>query len=173
MNRVTMNFTVQAFMVASLLGWWPLHVSAQVVSSPSQTSDVINNKPRRKHELKMDSVARAYGRWAGWRESQTANSMGQIKKYRLVGRIAGRRICNSNRVWQSTVRAVGSQDGSKEPKPVVNDERAKTIPDEFFYQFVVSSYERGSGRRYGSKLSSRMSRMKASTKRIPMRLVLR
>lgn len=34
----------------------------------------------------------------------------------------------------------------KSPKPVVNDERAKTTPDEFFYQFVVSSYDRNSGK---------------------------
>ncbi len=34
----------------------------------------------------------------------------------------------------------------KSPKPVANDERAKTTPDEFFYKFVVSSYDRGSGK---------------------------
>ncbi|MFY7876665.1 MAG: PQQ-binding-like beta-propeller repeat protein, partial [Pirellula sp.] len=34
----------------------------------------------------------------------------------------------------------------KSATAIVNDERAKTIPDEFFYQFVVSSYDRRSGK---------------------------
>ena len=34
----------------------------------------------------------------------------------------------------------------KSPTPVVKDERAKTVPDESFYQFVVSSYDRQTGR---------------------------
>ena len=33
----------------------------------------------------------------------------------------------------------------KSATPIVNDERAKTVPDEFFYEFVVSSYDRKSG----------------------------
>ena len=33
----------------------------------------------------------------------------------------------------------------KSPKPVANDERAKTTPDEFFYRFLVSCIDRGSG----------------------------
>jgi len=34
----------------------------------------------------------------------------------------------------------------KSATAIVNDERAKTTPDEFFYQFVVSSYDRRSGK---------------------------
>ncbi len=33
----------------------------------------------------------------------------------------------------------------KSAAPIVIDERSKTVPDEFFYQFVVSSYDRRSG----------------------------
>ena len=33
----------------------------------------------------------------------------------------------------------------KSTTPIVNDERAKTVPDELYYQFVVSSYDRKSG----------------------------
>ncbi|MBM3967498.1 MAG: hypothetical protein FJ308_20945, partial [Planctomycetes bacterium] len=33
----------------------------------------------------------------------------------------------------------------KSPTAVLSDERAKTIPDELYYQFVVSSYDRGNG----------------------------
>lgn len=36
---------------------------------------------------------------------------------------------------------------------IVNDERAKTIPDEFYYQFVVSSYDRRSGRQLWSSVA--------------------
>ena len=34
----------------------------------------------------------------------------------------------------------------KSSTAIVNDERAKTIPDELYYQFVVSSYDRSSGK---------------------------
>ncbi|MBL8888379.1 MAG: DUF3863 domain-containing protein [Planctomycetaceae bacterium] len=34
----------------------------------------------------------------------------------------------------------------KSPSSIVNDERAKTIPDELFYQFIVSSFDRRSGK---------------------------
>ncbi|MFN7627856.1 MAG: FG-GAP-like repeat-containing protein [Pirellula sp.] len=34
----------------------------------------------------------------------------------------------------------------KSSTAIINDERAKTIPDEFYYQFVASSYDRGSGK---------------------------
>lgn len=34
----------------------------------------------------------------------------------------------------------------KSSTAIIADERAKTIPDEFYYQFVVSSYDRGSGK---------------------------
>jgi outer membrane protein assembly factor BamB len=33
----------------------------------------------------------------------------------------------------------------KSAAPILIDERSKTVPDEFFYQFVVSSYDRRSG----------------------------
>lgn len=36
--------------------------------------------------------------------------------------------------------------GRKSSTAIVQDERAKTIPDEFYYQFLVSSYDRGSGK---------------------------
>lgn len=34
----------------------------------------------------------------------------------------------------------------KSPKPVLNDERAKTTPDEHFYQFMVACYDREAGK---------------------------
>ena len=34
----------------------------------------------------------------------------------------------------------------KSPKPIFNDERAKTAPDEFFYRFLVSCIDRGTGK---------------------------
>ncbi|MCY2976241.1 MAG: FG-GAP-like repeat-containing protein [Planctomycetota bacterium] len=36
---------------------------------------------------------------------------------------------------------------------IVNDERAKTTPDEFFYQFVVSSYDRKSGKELWQRIA--------------------
>ena len=37
------------------------------------------------------------------------------------------------------------QTDRKSPAAVVNDERAKTIPDEFFYRFIVTSFDRNTG----------------------------
>ncbi len=37
------------------------------------------------------------------------------------------------------------QTDRKSPKAVVNDERAKTIPDEFFYRFIITSFDRSTG----------------------------
>ena len=41
----------------------------------------------------------------------------------------------------------------KSATAIVNDERAKTIPDEFFYQFVVSSYDRRSGKELWQRIA--------------------
>lgn len=41
----------------------------------------------------------------------------------------------------------------KSTTAIANDERAKTIPDEFFYQFVISSYERNSGKQLWQRIA--------------------
>ncbi|MDP1561393.1 MAG: DUF3863 domain-containing protein [Pirellulaceae bacterium] len=41
----------------------------------------------------------------------------------------------------------------KSPSSVVNDERAKTVPDELFYQFVVSSFDRHTGKNLWQKVA--------------------
>ncbi len=41
----------------------------------------------------------------------------------------------------------------KSPATVVNDERAKTVPDELFYQFVVSSFDRRTGKNLWQKVA--------------------
>jgi outer membrane protein assembly factor BamB len=41
----------------------------------------------------------------------------------------------------------------KSPNALVNDERAKTVPDEMFYEFVVSSLDRQTGQRLWQKVA--------------------
>ncbi|MDZ4850554.1 MAG: PQQ-binding-like beta-propeller repeat protein [Pirellulaceae bacterium] len=42
----------------------------------------------------------------------------------------------------------------KSPKPVSNDTRAKTIPDEFFYRYIVTSFDRNTGERRWQKIAT-------------------
>lgn len=41
----------------------------------------------------------------------------------------------------------------KSPTSVVNDERAKTVPDEFFYQFAITSFDRETGKTLWQKIA--------------------
>lgn len=42
----------------------------------------------------------------------------------------------------------------KSAVPIAKDERSKTVPDQFFYQFVVSSYDRGSGKQLWQQVAT-------------------
>ncbi len=136
MNRIAMDFIRRAFVVVGMLSLTPLCAQTQQEVNPPTVSRVEN--------------------WIQWR-GPTAD-----------GRAGGRAKPpmqwdkNTNIAW--TVDLLG--DGSatpivygkqifvlsavkterKSPKPVVNDSRAKTTPDEFFYQFIASSYDRASGK---------------------------
>lgn len=128
MNKVAIDFLIRSFIVANLLVCLPLPVSAQ---------EQLEN-------------------WMQWRGPTADGRAGERAKPPTQWDKA------KNIAWQVELRGEGSatpivfgnqifvlsavKTERKSPKPVVNDERAKTIADEFFYQFVVSSYERSSGK---------------------------
>jgi outer membrane protein assembly factor BamB len=135
MNRVTMHFIIRLFVVASLLGLSPVCVKAQ---GPAE-------KPRARVE-----------NWVQWRGPTADGRAGDYAKppthwdkstniawsVDLPGEGSATPIVFGNQVF--TLSAVKTE--RKSPMPVVNDQRAKTTPDECYYQFVMSSYDRSSGK---------------------------
>ena len=58
-------------------------------------------------------------------------------------------------VWADQVFVLSAEQTTrKSPIPVVNDERAKTVPDEFFYRFIVTSIDRNSGATRWKKIAT-------------------
>ncbi|MFN8742538.1 MAG: FG-GAP-like repeat-containing protein [Pirellula sp.] len=136
MNRLAMEFRVKVLVVACVLGLLPRCVQAQVADQSTTATRVEN--------------------WSQWRGPTADGRAGNKAKpplqwdktkniawtVDLLGEGSATPIVYGNQIF---VLAAVKTD-RKSPKPVVNDERAKTTPDEFFYQFVVSSYDRRSGK---------------------------
>ncbi|MDX1926731.1 MAG: FG-GAP-like repeat-containing protein [Pirellulaceae bacterium] len=152
MNRISMNVFIRSVIVASLLGLSPLHVGAQDggvqgLALLPQLSAVLADKPTTTPRVES---------WPHWRGPTADGRAGERAKppiawdkstniawtVDLLGEGSATPIVHGNQVF--VLSAVKTE--RKSPKPVVNDERAKTVPDEFFYQFVVSSYDRNSGK---------------------------
>lgn len=58
-------------------------------------------------------------------------------------------------IWDDQIFIVSAEKTSrKNEAPVIKDERAKTIPDEFFYRFVVTSIDRITGKPRWEKIAS-------------------
>ncbi len=128
MNRVNVGLIIRPFIIACLLGCLSLAVQAQE---------------------RVENWIQWRGPTADGRAGERAKPPTQWDKSKniawsvaLRGEGSATPIVFGNQVFM--LSAVKTE--RKSPKPVVNDARAKTIPDEFFYQFVVSSYERSSGK---------------------------
>ncbi|XZE19230.1 FG-GAP-like repeat-containing protein [Pirellulaceae bacterium SH449] len=135
MNRVAMNFLLRIVVVAGVLGSAPSWVLSQVVENQAATSRTDN--------------------WTQWRGPTADGRAGDKAKpptewdkstniawtVDLLGEGSATPIVLGNQIF--VLSAVKTD--RKSPKPIVNDERAKTTPDESYYQFVVSSYDRNSG----------------------------
>jgi outer membrane protein assembly factor BamB len=136
MNRITMDVLVAAFAVICLLGLSPVGVRAQVVEKPTNIARVEN--------------------WIQWRGPTADGRAGNRAEpptqwdpstniawtVDLLGEGSATPIVVGNQIF--VLSALKTE--RKSPQPVENDERAKTKPDEFFYQFIVSSYDRDSGK---------------------------
>ncbi len=135
-DRVTMDLIAKAFVLICLLG----------LSNPGAQSQEVG---------KPATATRTEG-WFQWRGPTADGRAGSgakpptqwdkekniAWKVDLLGEGSATPIVVGNQIF---VLSAAKTD-RKSPKPVVNDERAKTIPDEYFYQFIVSSYDRASGR---------------------------
>lgn len=137
----------RSFITASLFGMLPLGVHAQSVSSPTPPSEA---------QAKKSTTFTRAENWLQWRGPTADGRAGELAKppkqwdkskniawsIDLLGEGSATPIVVGNQIF--VLSAVKTE--RKSPKPVVNDERAKTIPDEFFYQFVATSYDRDSGK---------------------------
>lgn len=137
-----MNVMRRALMVACMLGLSPLCAQTTVADKSATVSRVEN--------------------WIQWRGPTADGRAGDRAKppiqwdkttnlawtVDLLGEGSATPIVHGNQIF--VLSAVRTE--RKSPKPVVKDERAKTSPDEFFYQFVVSSYDRGSGKTLWQKV---------------------
>ncbi|MCU0719662.1 MAG: PQQ-binding-like beta-propeller repeat protein [Pirellula sp.] len=136
MNRVAIDFFVRAFLVACLLGVSPLWLRAQVAENPTAILRVENWKQWRG----PTADGRAGDRAKPPIQWDKATNVSWVVD--LLGDGSATPIVYGNQIFVlSSVKT-----DRKSPKPIAKDERAKTTPDEFFYQFVVSSYDRGSGK---------------------------
>jgi outer membrane protein assembly factor BamB len=130
-----MDFFLKAFVVTCSLGLAPLCVRAQALGEPATSASVENWMQWRgpTADGRAGDKAKPPTQW-----DKTTNIAWTVD---LPGEGSATPIVLGNQIF--VLSAVKTD--RKSPKPVVNDERAKTTPDEFFYQFVVSSYDRGSG----------------------------
>ncbi len=135
MNRIAIDFSLRAIVMACTLGLSLVRVQAQPVDKPTAISRTEN--------------------WIQWRGPTADGRAGDRAKPPIHW------DKTTNIAWSVDLTGEGSatpivfgdqiyvlsaiQTERKSPKPVVNDQRAKTTPDEFFYQFVMSSYNRSSG----------------------------
>jgi outer membrane protein assembly factor BamB len=136
MNRVAMEFRLKVLVVTCALGLLSPCVQAQAVDQSATATRVENWSQWRgpTADGRAGDKAKPPTQW-----DKTTNIAWTVD---LPGEGSATPIVLGNQIF---VLAAVKTD-RKSPKPVVNDERAKTTPDEFFYQFVVSSYDRGSGK---------------------------
>lgn len=153
MSMEKLYFSIKSFLLSSLLVLSPLHVQAQELLSQSQPSA---------EPLEKRAVAPRKENWTHWRGPTADGRAGDRAKpptqwdkaknmawsIDLQGDGSATPIVVGNQIF--LLSAVRTE--RKSSKPVVNDERAKTTPDEFFYEYVVSSFDRNTGKSLWQKV---------------------
>ena len=110
---------------------------------------------------KLVSIANGGENWTQWRGPTADGIAGQNAKPPLkwdnktnikwVASLLGDGSATPI-VWGNQVFLVSAERTSKKsPSPVINDERAKTTPDEFYYRFLVTCIDRETGKQRWQK----------------------
>lgn len=148
MNRTALESFIRSFLVTGMVSLFPPGIQAQGVSLQLQRASVKAEEP-----IAIPRVEN----WTQWRGPTADGRAGDKAKpptqwnqnkniawtAQLPGEGSATPIVYGNQVF--VLSAIKTD--RKSAVPVVNDERAKTIPDEFYYQFVISSYARDSGKK--------------------------
>jgi outer membrane protein assembly factor BamB len=148
MNRMRLDSFIRSFLVTSMLSLFPLGIQAQGLSLQVPGASVPIEEP-----IAIPRVEN----WTQWRGPTADGRAGDKAKPPTQWNR------NKNIAWTSQLPGEGSatpivyghqilvlsatKTDRKSATPVVNDERSKTISDEFYYQFVISSYDRDSGKK--------------------------